>query len=125
MSKKKLSAFQQRTLESILKGVEIAEAGGRDDGHFYYPCPNDYCCGRNGSRYEASAWKLASNKYLFYCPACGQDLKMEKAEFIEYKKQIEFEKKVKKIKTEEKKKEVVKTSNADYYIEEYLDCAGE
>ena len=124
MAKQKLTAFQKKTLESILNGISIADAGGRSDGHFYYFCPNDHCCGKNGHRAEASAWKLESDIFLLYCSFCGQDIKMTKTEFSTFKKQVEDEKKISLSQKKFSKKKVAKVNDSNYYIDEYLDNEG-
>lgn len=116
MSKNQLNPAQKKILQAIENGLALA-ATNKQNEPFDFPCPNDYCSGRNGKREMALAWKNSSGGYSIFCHVCGQEEKMERDEFKNLKLRLDLE------------KPHVKTNNfpacvvgdPNYYEEEYLD----
>lgn len=114
---KKLNVIHKRIMDCIENGSMLAPLY-KDRQPFDFPCPNNDCSGKNGSRQMALAWKNNNGGYSIYCYVCGQEEEMSKKDFKNLKKILDSEDN-KNIGLQNKKCCIVNSSN--YYEEEYLD----
>ena len=86
---KQCNATQKKLLEildSVFQGGDIKLSNNQ----FNFPCVNDHCSHllEHGVRKQAIAWKNSTG-YGIFCPACGQDNKLSREDFLEQKRKIE------------------------------------
>ncbi len=69
---------KNKFIEAYEKGQTLSKFY-QDKQDFDFSCPNDFCCGRNGKRHVALAWK-SDEVFKVYCDACGQNFVLSKEE---------------------------------------------
>ncbi len=76
---KDFNATQKKLLQSIKNSEQLHE-NTNSKSTFDFPCINDYCTGKNGTRIMGIAWK-EKETYDTFCYQCGQEYKLTKEEF--------------------------------------------
>lgn len=116
---KHLNATQNKIAESIERSEKLAEDGA-NGFTFDYPCINDYCPSKNGTRAIGIAWK-AKNTVGTFCYECGCENILTKEEFKVNDDKIKKEKLFSNIEKENKKLEEskLKSQFVDNYKFDY------